>query len=73
MAIFTTPLTWIILLPVLGAVAVYLTPEKVARWLALLFAVATFAVSVVVLANIGSISKLAASSSGSTTRWASMA
>jgi NADH-quinone oxidoreductase subunit M len=52
MAIFTTPLTWIILLPVLGAVAVYLTPERVARWLALLFAAATFAVSIVVLVNI---------------------
>src|SRR5579875_3091296 len=52
MAIFTTPLTWIILLPVIGAVAVYLTPERIARWLALLFAAATFAVSIVVLVNI---------------------
>src|SRR5437660_4792577 len=38
MEIFLGPgsgLTWIILLPVIGAMAVYLTPVKAARWVAL--------------------------------------
>lgn len=39
--IFSNPLTWTLLLPVLGAGAALLTPEKIARWLALLFAAAT--------------------------------
>src|SRR5438309_696730 len=43
--IFANALTWLILLPVLGAIATMLTPKSVARWLALLFAAATFVIS----------------------------
>src|SRR5579862_9514036 len=42
MTIFSSDLTWIILLPVIGALAVYATPVKTARWMALLFAALTF-------------------------------
>lgn len=45
-AIFSNPLTWLLLLPVLGAAVTLLLPEKPARWLALIFATATFAVTV---------------------------
>ncbi len=38
-------LTWIILLPVIGGVAVWLLPKNLARWAALLFAAATFALT----------------------------
>ncbi|HVB73292.1 MAG TPA: NADH-quinone oxidoreductase subunit M [Ktedonobacteraceae bacterium] len=50
--IFSSDLTWILLLPVLGAVAVLATPAKVGRWLALLFAVATFVLSMVIFFRI---------------------
>jgi NADH-quinone oxidoreductase subunit M len=43
--IFASALTWLILLPVLGAIVVILTPPSIARWLALLFTAATFVVS----------------------------
>jgi NADH-quinone oxidoreductase subunit M len=50
--IFTSDLTWIILLPVLGAVAVLVTPESIARWLALAFAAATFVLSMAIFFRI---------------------
>ena len=43
--IFSNPLTWLLVLPVLGAGFTLLVPEKPARWLALLFATATFALT----------------------------
>lgn len=43
--IFSNALTWTLLLPVLGALAALITPERVARWAALLFATATFVVT----------------------------
>src|SRR6266436_1320958 len=43
--IFTSPLTWILLLPVIGALAAMVTPARFARWLALIFAAATFVLS----------------------------
>src|SRR5947207_2313488 len=43
--IFMSPLTWIILLPVIGALAAMVTPARFARWLALIFAAATFVLS----------------------------
>src|SRR5579885_610438 len=50
--IFASPLTWLILLPVLGAIATILAPRPVARWLALLFTAATFALSLGLFFNI---------------------
>lgn len=50
--IFTSDLTWIILLPALGSLAVLATPPKVARWMALLFTAATFALSLVIFFRI---------------------
>src|SRR5947209_17740361 len=46
--IFTSDLTWILLLPVLGAVAAIAAPVRYARWLALLFSAATFALSMAI-------------------------
>src|SRR5947199_230717 len=46
--IFTDDLTWILLLPVLGAVAAIAAPVRYARWLALLFSAATFALSMAI-------------------------
>src|SRR5947209_5043593 len=46
--IFANYLTWIILLPVIGALAVYAIPGKNARWAALLFSAATFVLTLVV-------------------------
>ncbi len=43
--IFSNPLTWLLVLPVLGAGFALLVPEKPARWVALLFAAATFALT----------------------------
>ncbi len=43
--IFESVLTWIILLPVIGALATMVTPAPFARWLALIFATATFVLS----------------------------
>jgi NADH-quinone oxidoreductase subunit M len=45
-------LTWIILLPVIGALVVYAIPGKSARWAALLFSAATFALTLVVVFGI---------------------
>ncbi|GCF06652.1 complex I subunit 4 family protein [Dictyobacter arantiisoli] len=48
MAIFGNWLTWIILLPVLGAIGIYVVPkryENAARWTALVFSAATFVVA----------------------------
>ncbi len=50
--IFTSDLTWIIFLPVLGALAVIITPRTMARWLGLLFSAATFALSVAIFVRI---------------------
>ncbi|MDQ6659571.1 MAG: Fe-S-binding domain-containing protein, partial [Chloroflexota bacterium] len=50
--ILTYDLTWIILLPVLGALVVYATPKNIARWLALGFAAATFVLSLVIFFRI---------------------
>jgi len=50
--IFNSDLTWIILLPTLGALAVLATPRLIARWLALLFTAATFVLSMVVFFRI---------------------
>ena len=46
--IFANALTWILLLPVLGAIATMLAPKSLARWLALLFTVATFVLSMAI-------------------------
>jgi NADH-quinone oxidoreductase subunit M len=43
--IFTNVLTWIILLPVIGALAVLAAPKSIARWVALAFSAATFVLS----------------------------
>src|SRR6266536_856152 len=50
--IFTSPLTWILLLPVIGALAAMVTPARFARWLALIFAAATFVLSMVLFFRI---------------------
>ena len=50
--IFTYDLTWIILLPTLGALAVLATPKTIARWLALAFTAATFVLSLIILFRI---------------------
>jgi NADH-quinone oxidoreductase subunit M len=50
--IFTSPLTWILLLPVIGALAAIVTPARFARWLALIFAAATFVLSMVLFFQI---------------------
>src|SRR5216684_2503236 len=50
--IFTSPLTWILLLPVIGALAAMVTPARFARWLALIFAAATFVLSMVLFFQI---------------------
>ncbi len=43
--LFPNDLTWLILLPVLGSLAVLATPKSLARWLGLVFSAATFALS----------------------------
>src|SRR5438477_3198817 len=50
--IFMSPLTWILLLPVIGALAAMVTPARFTRWLALVFAAATFVLSMVVFFRI---------------------
>ena len=50
--ILTNDLTWIILLPVIGTLAVMATPRSIARWLALLFTAATFALSLAIFFRI---------------------
>src|SRR5436305_2176064 len=51
MTIFSSDLTWLILLPVIGALAVYATPAKTARWVALLFSALTFALALYIFFN----------------------
>ena len=50
--IFASDLTWILLLPVIGAMAAYAAPVRIARWSALLFAAATFVLSLVIFFRI---------------------
>ena len=50
--IFTSDLTWLLLLPVIGALAVLATPARVARWAALVFTAATFALSLAIFARV---------------------
>lgn len=45
-AILSNPLTWLFILPVLGAALTFVVPEVFSRWVALLFSAATFAVAV---------------------------
>ncbi|TMC19213.1 MAG: NADH-quinone oxidoreductase subunit M [Chloroflexi bacterium] len=52
--IFTSDLTWIILLPVIGSLAVMATPKSIARWIALAFAAATFVLSMAIFIRIAS-------------------
>ncbi len=52
--IFTSDLTWIILLPVIGSLAVLATPKSIARWIALVFAAATFVLSMAIFIRIAS-------------------
>ena len=49
---FISALTWILLLPVIGALAAMVTPARFARWLALIFAAATFVLSMVLFFRI---------------------
>jgi NADH-quinone oxidoreductase subunit M len=52
MTIFSSDLTWIILLPVIGALAVFATPVKTARWVALATTALVFVVSLYTFFNI---------------------
>lgn len=52
MTIFSSDLTWIILLPVIGALAVYATPTKIARWVALIFSILTLVAGLVALGHV---------------------
>src|SRR5438552_2678663 len=52
MMIFESTLTWILLLPVIGALAAMVTPVRFARWLALIFATATFVLSIAIFFRI---------------------
>ncbi len=48
MNIFTSDITWILLLPVIGAVGVYATPTRIARWVALAFSAIVFALTIAI-------------------------
>jgi NADH-quinone oxidoreductase subunit M len=48
MSIFSSDLTWIIFLPVVAAIAVYATPVKTARWVALVASAFVFVLSLIV-------------------------
>jgi NADH-quinone oxidoreductase subunit M len=50
--IFASDLTWVLFLPVIGALVVMATPVRLARWMALLFAAATFALSLAIFFRI---------------------
>jgi NADH-quinone oxidoreductase subunit M len=50
--IFASDLTWIILLPVIGGLAVLATPVRIARWVALAFSAATFALTIILFFRI---------------------
>ncbi len=45
-AIFSNALTWTLLLPVIGAIITLLLPERIARWVALLFTAGVFALTI---------------------------
>lgn len=49
MEILQNPLTWIILLPVIGAVGIYLAPTRAARWVGLGFSILTLVLSFALL------------------------
>ena len=49
-AIFSNALTWTLILPVLGGILAILVPEKISRWLALLFSAATLALTIGIFA-----------------------
>ncbi len=51
-AIFSSDLTWIILLPLIGSLIVYVSPTKPSRWLALAFSAATFLLSLTIFFSI---------------------
>jgi NADH-quinone oxidoreductase subunit M len=51
-AIFSSDLTWIILLPLIGSLIVYVSPTRPARWLALAFSAAVFVLSLTVFFRI---------------------
>lgn len=51
-AFFSNALTWTLLLPVLGGLVTLLVPEKIARWVALLFSAATLALTIGIFATI---------------------
>src|SRR5438552_3360185 len=52
MMIFESTLTWILLLPVIGALAAMITPVRFAGWFALIFAAATFVLAMVLFFGI---------------------
>src|SRR6266849_4091975 len=52
LVIFASDLTWILLLPVIGALAALVAPERIARWLALIFSAATFVLSLAIFFRI---------------------
>src|SRR6266567_2435598 len=49
---FMSALTWILLLPVIGALAAMVTPARFARWLALIFTAATFVLAMAIFFRI---------------------
>jgi len=51
-AIFSSDLTWIILLPLIGSLIVYVSPTKQSRWIALAFSAAVFVLSLTVFFRI---------------------
>src|SRR5215472_16760578 len=50
--ILQSDLTWIILLPVIGSIVVYMLPTKLARWAALVFSAATLVITLLVFLSI---------------------
>ncbi len=50
--IFTSDLTWILLVPVLGALVVMATPVRIARWMALLATAITFVLAMAIFFRI---------------------
>ncbi len=52
MNIFGNDITWILLLPVIGAVGVFATPVRIARWVALVFSALVFALSIAIFFRI---------------------
>ena len=52
MNIFASDITWILLLPVIGAVGVYATPARIARWVALAFSALVFVLSIAIFFRI---------------------